>query len=206
MSCLVLAGLPIPWISLGGDECAVKILERISENRAEVEKLEILHRHLPRLDLREPAPRAVPAGALKLRREFVLRPTLMVAHFANCRTDGVFGRIERHPSRWRVVPRPLVIAPDEVQDAGSPLARNRCLRKRLGARNRITPPWLPTKPTPAQTATTSPAHPSARAAEGPEDSAQEPRARRGNVPHRSAETSAASAGPDDERAGRATPP
>ncbi len=123
MSGLVFAWLPISRISLWRDERAVKFFERIPENRAEVEKLEVLHRDLPRLDLREPAPRAIPAGELKFRRELVLRPTLAVAHFTDCWTNCVFERIARHPSRWRVESRSLVFASDEVQNAETASAR-----------------------------------------------------------------------------------
>lgn len=126
MRAIVPAWLPIPWISLRCDERAVKIIERIPKNRPEVEKLEILHRDLPRFDLCEPATCAIPATHLKSRRELILRPTLLVAQFPDRRTDCVFWRDARHPSRWRLGSQSSRFAPDAVQECGMPFSENDC--------------------------------------------------------------------------------
>ena len=85
------------WIGFRCRVRAVQVVEVLSERGAEIEQFKILHIHLLRLDLGQPAAGAVPAFELKFCGEFFLRPTVLVTQFSDDWTNGVFELWLRHP-------------------------------------------------------------------------------------------------------------
>ena len=78
------------------NERGKQVLQFDFKELLEVEQLEILHMHLPRFNLGEPASRAIPSFQLQFCDQNLLRPTFAIAQLANRRSHGVLDIGLRH--------------------------------------------------------------------------------------------------------------